>query len=81
MLTKKSFIYTLLGFTESYSGPIGDIESFVRLIPGTYKSEKPISITGLDKIHLKGDCIDGSIVDGVTQSLLYSFALSSPPVH
>ena len=81
MFTKKSFIYTFLEFTESYSGPLGDIESFVRLIPGTYKSEKPIGITSLDEINLKGDFIDGYIVDGVTQSILYSFALSSPPGH
>ena len=61
--TKKCF-YTILGFTESHSGELGDIEGFVQLIPGNYKSDKPIGITGIDKNHLKCDCIQGSIVNG-----------------
>ena len=51
------------------------------MIAGSYKSDKPINITGFDKIHLKYDCIQGSIVSGIRQSILYSFALSSPPGH
>ena len=31
--TKKSFFYTILGFTQSHSGPFGDIEGFIQLIP------------------------------------------------
>ena len=51
------------------------------MIAGSYKSDKPINITGIDKVHLKADCIQGSIVNGVREPILYSFALSSPPGH
>ena len=51
------------------------------MIAGSYKSDKPINITGIDKIHLKCDCIHGSIVNGIREPILYSFALSSPPGH
>ena len=51
------------------------------MIAGSYKSDKPINITGIDKIHLKCDCIQGSIVNGVREPILFSFALSSPPGH
>ena len=51
------------------------------MIAGSYKGDKPINITGIDKVHLKGDCIQGSIVNGVRESILFSFALSSPPGH
>ena len=51
--TKKSFFYPIIGFTQSQLGVIGHIEGFVQKIPVTYKSEKPLSITGIDKIHLK----------------------------
>ena len=79
LFTKKYFFYTILGFTQSRSYPLEDIEGFYQLIPGLYKSDKPINITGIDKIHLKCDCIQGSIIIGVRESILYSFALSSPP--
>ena len=81
VFTKKSFFYTILGFTQSRFYPLEDIEGFYQLIPGFYKSDKPINITGIDKIHLKCDCIQGSIIKGVRESILYSFALSSPPGH
>ena len=51
------------------------------MISGLYKSDRPINITGIDKIHLKSDCIQGSIVNGIREPILYSFALSSPPGH
>ena len=68
--SKKSFIYTILGLTQSHSGPLGDIEGFLQLIPGSYKRNEPINITGIDKFHLKCDCINGSILNGVTQPML-----------
>ena len=49
------------------------------MIAGSYKSDRPINITGIDKVLLKCDCIQGSIVSGVREPILYSFALSSPP--
>ena len=57
----------LLGFTmECY-------------IPGTHISEKPVMITTTDKVHLKCDCVDGSIVNGIREQILFSFNLSAPP--
>ena len=50
------------------------------MIPGSYKSDKLIIITGFDKVLLKCDCINGSFVNGVRESILYFFALSSTPV-
>ena len=81
IFTKKSFFHTILGFVQSYSVELGNIEGFIQLIPGSYKGDKPINITGIDKIHLKCDCIHGSIVNGIREPILYSFALSSPPGH
>ena len=51
------------------------------MISGLYKSARPINITGFDKIHLKCDCIQDSIVNGIREPILYCFALSSPPRH
>ena len=73
--------YTILGFTQSHPGPLNDIEGFYQKSPGSYKSDKPIKITGIDEIHLKCDCIQGSIVNGVSEPILFSFALFSPPGH
>ena len=81
IFTEKSLFYTILGFTQSHQGPLNDIDGHYQLIAGLYKSDKPINITGIDKIHLKCDCIQGSIVNGIRESILYSFALSSPPGH
>ena len=79
IFTEKSFFYTILSFTQSRSYPLDDIDGFYQLKPGSYKSDKPINITGTDKIHLKCDCIQGSIVNGIREPILYSFGLSSPP--
>ena len=79
IFTEKPFFYTILGFTQSRSYPLDDIDSHYQLIAGSYKSDKPNNITGIDKIHLKCDCIQGSIVNGIREPILFSFALSSPP--
>ena len=81
IFTEKSFFYTILGFTRSRFYPLDDIDGFYQLIAGSYKSDKPVNITGIDKVYLKCDSIQGSIVNGVREPILYSFALSSPPVH
>ena len=81
IFTEKSFFYTILGFTQSRSYPLDDIDGFYQIIAGSHKSDKPINITGIDKIHLKCDCIQGSIVNGIREPILYSFALSLPPGH
>ena len=77
--TKKSFFFKFRGFTQSHSGELRYIEGFFQLNQGTYRSNKPINITGIDKTHLKCDCIQGCIVDGTSEPILNSSALSSPP--
>ena len=81
IFTEKSFFYKILGFNQSRSYPLDDIDGFYQIIAGSYKSDKPINITAIDKMHLKCDCIQGSIVNGIREPILYSFALSSPPGH
>ena len=81
IFTEKSFFYTILGFTRSRSYPLDDIDGFYQLIAGSYKSDRTINFTGIDKYHLKCDCIQGSIVNGIREPILHSFALSSPPGH
>ena len=51
------------------------------MIAGSYKNDRPIKFTGIDKIHLKYDCIQSSIVNGIREPMLYGFALNSPPGH
>ena len=79
--TNKSFFYTILGFTQSHQGPLNDIEGFYQILPESYEGNKPINNTGIDKVYLKADCIQGSIVNGVREPILFSFALSLPPGH
>ena len=80
-ITEKSFFYTILSFTQSRSYPLDDIDGFYQLIAGSYKSDRPVNITGIDKIHLKCDCIQGSIINGIREPILYKFVLSSRPGH
>ena len=77
--TEKCFFSTILGFTQSHSGLWNDPpQRFVQKIPGTYKGSNPNNITGINKIHLKCDCINGSTVNGVREPILYGFALEKP---
>ena len=71
-LTIKIFFYTIQRFTQCHSGPLSNFEGFVHLIPGIQKSNKPINITGIDKIHLKCNCFNGSNVNGIREPILYS---------
>ena len=77
--TKK--IYIIHTFTQPHSCELGDNDGFVQLVPTTYRNDRLVIITGSDKSHLKSDCIQGSIVNGTREPILYSFALSSPPGH
>ena len=81
IFTEKYFFYINLGFNRSRSYPLDDIDGFYQLIAASYKSDRPINIAGIDKVHIKCDCIQGSIVNGVREPILDSFALSSPPGH
>ena len=68
----KSFFHTLLGFT-----PYWDYKP-TNSSPGVYISDKISNLNTKNKIHLKCDCIDGSIQDGVRQPILFSFILDKP---
>ena len=37
IFTEKSFFYTILGFTQSKSYPLDDIDGFYQIIAGSYK--------------------------------------------
>ena len=79
IFTKKKFFYTILGLTQSHSYPIDDIDGFYQLITGSYKNEKAINITGIDKVHSKCDCVKGSIVNGIREPNLKNFTFDQPP--
>ena len=79
IFTKMSSFYIFLDFTQSHSEILGDDDGFVQLTPRRYKSDKPFNITGIDKIHLKSDCVNGSIVNGTQEPILHSFVLDKPP--
>ena len=49
------------------------------MIAGSYRSDRPIDITGIDKNRLICDCINGSIVNVIRELILYSIALDQPP--
>ena len=81
IITKTSFFYTISGFTQSHSGVLVDIERFLQKIPATYKSEKPNNITAIEEVHLKCNCVHGSILNGLRQPILFHFVLDKPPVY
>ena len=65
---EKSFFSTILGFTAG-----SDYKHY-----NQYLSQKIVNLSTTNKIHLKCDAIDGSVVDGVRQPILYSFVLDKP---
>ena len=73
----KSFFHTLLGFDPYWDyKPTNAIHAD---LPGVYTNDKDIlNLNTINKIHLKCDCIDGSIQDGVRQPILFSFVLDKP---
>ena len=81
IFTEKYFFYTIIDFLQSHSYPLDDIDGIHQLIAGSYKSGKPINVTEIDNVHLKCDCIQSSIVNGIREPILYGFAPISPPGH
>ena len=51
------------------------------MVARSYKSDRPINITRIDKVQEKCDCILGPIVNGIRDPILYSFALDQPPSY
>ena len=79
--TKNFFLWNIWIYSIIFKSFERNWGVFIQLIPGLYKSDKHFNITGVDKNNLKCDCINGSIVDGVRQPIIYSFALCSLPGH
>ena len=74
---EKSFFHTLLGFEAywdykpTHSNDVG--------IPIVYISDKFLNLSTTNKIHLKCNIIDGSVVNGLRLPILYSFILDKLP--
>ena len=66
---EKSFFSTILGFTPGW-----DYKHYNK-----YTSQKIVNLGSTNKIHLKCDFIDGSVVNGLRQPILYSFVLDKLP--
>ena len=66
---EQSFFSSILGFT-----PHWDYKHHIK-----YISQKNVNLSSSNKIHLKCDCIDGSVVNGLRQPILYSFILDKLP--
>ena len=66
---ERFFFHTLLGFT-----PYWDYKPSV-----VYISDKILNLNTVNKIHLKCDVIDGSVVSGIRQPILYNFVLDEKP--
>ena len=65
---EKSFFSSILGFTSGW-----DYKHYNK-----YISQKNVNLSNTNKIHLKCDCIDGSVVNGIRQPILFSFVLDKP---
>ena len=68
---EKSFFNTILGFTAGW-----DYKHY-----NQYLSQKIVNLSTTKKVYLKCDAIDGSVVDGVRQPILYSSILDKPSVY
>ena len=65
---KNRFFNTFLGFT-----PVWDFKHYIE-----YTNQKIVNLNSTNKIHLKFDCIQGSIQDGLRQPTLFSIVLDKP---
>ena len=67
-LDEKSFFSTILNFNQNW-----DYKHNTE-----YFSQKNINLSNTNKIHLKADVIDGSVVNGIRHPILFSFVLDKP---
>ena len=65
---EKSFFSTILGFTPGW-----DYKHY-----NQYLSQKIVNLSNTIKINLLCDAIDGSVVNGIRQPILYRFVLDKP---
>ena len=66
---EQSFFHNILGFTPGW-----DYKHY-----NEYISQKIVKLSVKNKIHLKCDAIDGSVLNGVRQPILFSFILDKQP--
>ena len=66
---EKSFFSSILGFIPGW-----DYKHY-----NEYISQKIVNLSNTNKIHLKCDCIDGTVVNGSRESILYKFILDKLP--
>ena len=59
---ERTFFSTVLGFTPGW-----DYKHYNK-----YVSQKIINLSNTNKTYLKCNCIDGSVVNGLRQPILYS---------
>ena len=65
---ENSFFSTILGFPSGW-----DYKHYNEHI-----SQKNVNLSIANKVHLKCDAIDGSVVNGIRVSILYTFVLDKP---
>ena len=65
---ERSFFHTILGHTPYWDYKPNNSS-------GVYTIDKILNLNITNKIHLKCDCIDGSVVNGLRQPTLFSFFL------
>ena len=68
-LDEKLFFSTFLGFTPGW-----DYKHY-----NEYTSQKYVNLGSTNKIHLKCDFIDGSVLNGIRQPILFSFVSDKKP--
>ena len=66
---EKSFFGTVLGFTPGW-----DYKHYNECI-----SQKILNLSSTKKINLKCDVIDGGVLNGIRQPILFSFVLDKKP--
>ena len=64
----KSELNKVLGFTNTHYSE------------ATHKSEKPVMKTTTEDVHLNCDCVDGPVLNGTREQILFSFNLGALPV-
>ena len=65
---EESFFNTILVFT-----PGGYYKHYKK-----YASQKVVNLSSKNKMHLKADVIDGSVVNGIRETILLSLVLNKP---
>ena len=68
---EKSFFSTILGFISGW-----DCKHY-----NEYISQKVLHLGSTNIMHLKSDILDGSVVNGLRQPILFSFILDKLPGH